>query len=168
MNRSTDCGNTVVLDSSHIRSLYTTEEHGVIDDKFARNPLFVKSRGVNNACLPNHWDSKSKKGKRNVESLSHFILQHYSFVGLIFDLLNFLERATKCLKKKGQTNTHHLQETTNVLPSQEATSDRFLSNASIHHSIGQQFGAHQHYLLHHMSRPRMYMVSFFIIFIFHL
>ncbi|GFQ08365.1 protein far1-related sequence 5 [Phtheirospermum japonicum] len=33
------------------------------NEVLARNPLYVKSRGITNACIVRHWDDKSKKGK---------------------------------------------------------------------------------------------------------
>ncbi|KAL9165651.1 hypothetical protein ABFS82_06G184300 [Erythranthe guttata] len=57
-----------VLQCSNVREFDMVKANNVINDEHVRNPLYVKSRGVNNVRLPSHWDSKSKKGKGKLES----------------------------------------------------------------------------------------------------
>ncbi|XP_012836749.1 PREDICTED: protein FAR1-RELATED SEQUENCE 5-like [Erythranthe guttata] len=66
-----DLSNTqadIVIDGSQVKSSDAMEEQSVINDELVRNPLYVKSRGVNNLRLPSHWDLKSKRGKTKIES----------------------------------------------------------------------------------------------------
>ncbi|KAL0361050.1 UNVERIFIED_CONTAM: protein FAR1-RELATED SEQUENCE 7 [Sesamum radiatum] len=40
------------------------EDNNQINEVHIRNPLYVKSRGITNACVQRHWDNKSTKGKK--------------------------------------------------------------------------------------------------------
>ncbi|XP_012855477.1 PREDICTED: protein FAR1-RELATED SEQUENCE 5-like [Erythranthe guttata] len=129
-------------EGSKVTSLEVMEEHDM-NDEFVRNPLYVKSRGVNNVRLPSHWDSKNKKGKRKIECS---------------------KKITKGAGKKVQTQIHSnvlsSKEAIGVLSSQEAISVQSLQNANVRHvqniSIGSQFGEHQANLLHQISYPTMH------------
>ncbi|KAG8377255.1 hypothetical protein BUALT_Bualt08G0009200 [Buddleja alternifolia] len=50
----------ILLEDSGVANMNVMDNTDNIHEERVRNPLYVKSRGVRNAHLPNHWNPKSK------------------------------------------------------------------------------------------------------------
>ncbi|KAK6147596.1 hypothetical protein DH2020_018508 [Rehmannia glutinosa] len=140
MDDTTTCSDDMGLTGFTVKKLDVVDKNNIMDDEHVCNPLYVKSRGVNNVRFPSHWDSKSKRGKENIKSS---------------------KRTTKSTKKKVRSSqpSQPSQESSIVLSSQGATGIEPLQYAIVHQSqeipIGSQSSGHLPYWLYHKPSSTM-------------